>query len=196
MKYPRWCDDPHTPGGAWREQYTGGSQKFRTKTRHFTDNPAGWHLVTNSFHQHARLLMEISPHAFFRTNISIRYQNMCFSDATPQLAPKNNSGQNRGIFLPITPWDGASQKNPVAHQHVRLLMEISPHASSSFFEKNISMRWRNMCFNDAVLYFGPFGGYVTEADTYFSIGSIFFRRKSMWRYLLDQANKLVKGICC
>ena len=39
--------------------------KFWTKTRHFTDNSAGWHLATNSFHQHARLLMEISPHTFF-----------------------------------------------------------------------------------------------------------------------------------
>ena len=25
---------------------------------------------------------------------------------------------------------------------------------------------------------------------------IFFRKKSMWRYLLDQAHMLVKGICC
>ena len=31
----------------------------------FTDNSAGCHLETNSFHQHVRLLMEISPHTFF-----------------------------------------------------------------------------------------------------------------------------------
>ena len=28
-------------------------------------NSVGWHLATNSFHQHVRLLMEISPHTFF-----------------------------------------------------------------------------------------------------------------------------------
>ena len=40
--------------------------KFRTKSRHFTENSAGWNLATNSFHQHVRLLMEISPRTFFR----------------------------------------------------------------------------------------------------------------------------------
>ena len=39
--------------------------KFRTKSRYFADNSAGWNLTTNSFHQHVRLLMEISPHTFF-----------------------------------------------------------------------------------------------------------------------------------
>ena len=33
--------------------------QFRTKSRYFTDNPAGWNLATISFHQHVRLLMEI-----------------------------------------------------------------------------------------------------------------------------------------
>ena len=28
-------------------------------------NSVRWHLATNSFHQHVRLLMEISPHTFF-----------------------------------------------------------------------------------------------------------------------------------
>ena len=40
--------------------------KFRTKSRYFTDNSAEWNLATNSFHQHVRLLMKISPHTFFR----------------------------------------------------------------------------------------------------------------------------------
>ena len=41
---------------------------------------------------------------------------------------------------------------------------------------------------------GPFGGYVTE--THISPSDRFFFRNSMWRYLLDQAHVLVKGICC
>ena len=48
----------------------------------FADNSVGWHLAKKSFHQHVRLLMEISPHTLFLNNISIRYQNMCFSDVT------------------------------------------------------------------------------------------------------------------
>ena len=39
--------------------------QFRTKSRYFTDNSAGWNLATNSFHRHVRLLMEISLHTFF-----------------------------------------------------------------------------------------------------------------------------------
>ena len=35
---------------------------FRRKSHIFADNSVGWHLATNSFHQHVRLLMEISPH--------------------------------------------------------------------------------------------------------------------------------------
>ena len=31
----------------------------------FADNSVGWHLATNPFHQHVRLLMEISPNTFF-----------------------------------------------------------------------------------------------------------------------------------
>ena len=45
-------------------RYLSNSQ-FRPKSRHFTDYSAGWNLATNSFHQHVRLLMEISPHTFF-----------------------------------------------------------------------------------------------------------------------------------
>ena len=38
---------------------------FERKRRYFVDNSVGWHLETNSFHQHVRLLMKISPHTFF-----------------------------------------------------------------------------------------------------------------------------------
>ena len=38
---------------------------FRRKSHIFADNSVRWHLATNSFHQHVRLLMEISPHTFF-----------------------------------------------------------------------------------------------------------------------------------
>ena len=34
-------------------------------TRDQNDNSVGWHLTTNSFHQHVRLLKKISPHTFF-----------------------------------------------------------------------------------------------------------------------------------
>ena len=38
---------------------------FRRKSHIFADNSVRWHLATNSFHQHVRLLMEILPHTFF-----------------------------------------------------------------------------------------------------------------------------------
>ena len=44
-------------------QYLKNAQ-LRTKSRHFTDNHAGLNLSTNSFHEHLRLLMEISPNIF------------------------------------------------------------------------------------------------------------------------------------
>ena len=55
----------------WRNMCFNGvildlkNPKLRTKSRHFTDNSVGWNLATNSFHQHVRLLVEISPHTCF-----------------------------------------------------------------------------------------------------------------------------------
>ena len=40
-------------------------KEFERTRRFFVDNSVGWYLAANSFHQHVRLLMEISLHAFF-----------------------------------------------------------------------------------------------------------------------------------
>ena len=34
-----------------------------------TANSAGWHLATNSFHKHMRMILEISPHTFSPSKI-------------------------------------------------------------------------------------------------------------------------------
>ena len=78
---------------------------FRRKSHISADNSVRWHLATNSFHQHVRLLMEISPHAFFRKKYFDPMEEYVFQWRNPQMAPKINSAQNRGI-LPITPPDG------------------------------------------------------------------------------------------
>ena len=85
------------------------------------------------------------------------------------------------------------------HQHVRLLMEISPHA---FFRKNISIRWRNVCFSDIIISMSPSDRNILAPKmtplkhTFLHRIEIFFQKKSMWRYLHEQAHMLVKGFCC
>ena len=48
----------------------------------FADNSVGWHLATNSFHQHVRLLMEISPHTIIITQIQNYKMTFHFNDST------------------------------------------------------------------------------------------------------------------
>ena len=82
------------------------------------------------------------------------------------------------------------------HQYVRLLMKISPH---TFFLKNISIRWRNVCFSDITIFcvskkIAP--KMTPLKHTFLHRIEIYFRTISMWRYLHEQAHMLVKGICC
>ena len=123
--YSRWAARHVTPS-----QYLSLSV-FRRKSHIFADNSVGWHLATNSFHQHVRLLMEISPHTFFRKNISIRWRNMC--------------------------------------------------SMASFCAEF----WVLQVQNDAI-----------ETHIPASDRNVFSEKKSMGRYLHEQAHMLVKGICC
>ena len=55
---------PHITNGFGGLTYLSLSV-FRRKSHIFACNSVGWHLETNSFLQHVRLLMEVSPHTFF-----------------------------------------------------------------------------------------------------------------------------------
>ena len=78
---------------------------FRRKSHIFADNSVGWHLATNSFHQHVRLLMEISPHTFFSKKYFDPMEECVFQKRVYFLCPKKYSDGNH-TFLPITPSDG------------------------------------------------------------------------------------------
>ena len=65
-----WCG---TRYGSWKKRSDSGylsvpvfrREKYSDGDHISAYNSVGWHLATNSFHQHVCLLMEISPHTFF-----------------------------------------------------------------------------------------------------------------------------------
>ena len=77
--------------------------------------------------------------------------------------------------------------------------DLGDIATYFFFEKDISIRYQNMCCSDVTF------NYIFEnsSKTMTSLKhifwyriEIFFQKKSMWRYLHEQAHMLVKEICC
>ena len=99
--------------------------EFERKQHYFADNSVGWHLATNSFHQHVRLVYEDIAHIpFFRKNISIRYQNMRYNDVRRFSCQKSIRTQTAHFADNSDGWHLATN---AFHQHVRLLMEMSPH---------------------------------------------------------------------
>ena len=117
---------------------------------------------------------------------------MCFSDVTPKMAPKTNSAQIAAFyrFLRRMELSNKSLSPTCAPAHG----DIAKYFFSKFFFDPIpeyAFQWRNpqMAQNPKM---------ASLKHIFLHRIEIFFRKKvcGMWRYLHEQAQMLVKGICC